>query len=87
MRVYPTNNSIDNLEETYDKDGNKTLLLERKDILKFFAQAKKDIDSEKYRLFRLSDEGETEIIMVKKNSAHHRVLNKIMTTNAKTYVI
>ena len=23
MRVYPTNSSIDNLEETYDKDGNK----------------------------------------------------------------
>ena len=84
MRVYPTNNSIDNLEETYDKDGNKTLLLERKEILKFFAE---DIDSEKYRLFRLCDEGETEIIIVKKNSAHHRVLNKIMANKAKTYVI
>ena len=72
MRVFPTNSSVDNLEETYDKDGNKILLLERKDILKFFVQAKKDIDSKKYRLFRLTDGGDTEIIMVKENSVHPR---------------
>lgn len=86
MRVYPTNSSIDNLEETYYRD-NKVLLLERKEILKFFRKAKKDIDLRKYKLFEISNNYENEIILVKENSLHQKVLDKLLKKRIKTYTL
>ena len=81
MRIYPINNSVDNLNETYDKDGNKILLLSSDSISKIFRNTIKGISKSNYKLFRIVNNGNSEIIIVKKNSEHLKILKK----SAKNY--
>ena len=80
MKVHPLS-SIDNLIETYDKQGDKLFLLDKKDIVKIFNQAKDDISNNKYNLFHISDdddEKKSEIIIVKNNSLHLKLLQTLI---------
>lgn len=78
--------------KSYDIDDNfekKSFLLSREEIKGIFRGIKRDITKGRYQLFRLKRYGESEIIAIKKDSLHMKVLSELVNKPSmiKTYVL
>ena len=68
--------------------GKESFLLTRNEINGILRGIKRDITKGEYQLFRLSNEDESEIIIVKKGSIHMNILQHLINKpKIKTYLL